>query len=109
MKRLRHLRPILALSLLALLSAAPSLAQPDDLERSVALMAKIGSATSPSFSPDGKTIAFVSNISGLPQVWTSTRPADTRSSSRPSTIRSASSSGRPTAPGSRSRSRRAAA
>ncbi len=42
----------------------------DDLERSVALMAKICSATSPSFSPDGKTIAYVSNIGGVPQVWT---------------------------------------
>ena len=41
----------------------------DDLERSVALMAKICSATSPSFSPDAKTIAYVSNIGGVPQVW----------------------------------------
>jgi dipeptidyl aminopeptidase/acylaminoacyl peptidase len=42
----------------------------DDLERSVAMMAKIGFAGSPSFSPDGSRIAFVTNISGLPQVWT---------------------------------------
>jgi dipeptidyl aminopeptidase/acylaminoacyl peptidase len=42
----------------------------DDLERSVALMGKIGSAASPSFSPDGKTLAFVSNLNGIPQVWT---------------------------------------
>jgi len=41
----------------------------DDLERSVALMGKIGSANSPSFSPDGKNIAFISNLNGIPQVW----------------------------------------
>lgn len=29
----------------------------DDVERSVAMMAKIGSASSPSFSPDGSRVA----------------------------------------------------
>jgi dipeptidyl aminopeptidase/acylaminoacyl peptidase len=33
-------------------------------------LASIGSSTSPTFSPDGATIAFVSNASGLPQIWT---------------------------------------
>ena len=42
---------------------------PDELERSVSLMAKIGFSASPSFSPDGKRLAFISNISGVPQVW----------------------------------------
>ena len=42
----------------------------DDLESSVELMAKTGSCTTPSFSPDGKRIAFLSNISGSPQIWT---------------------------------------
>ncbi len=61
----------LILSLAALSVAAPALrAETDELERSVALMAKIGSASSPSFSPDGKTIAYLTNISGLPQIWT---------------------------------------
>jgi dipeptidyl aminopeptidase/acylaminoacyl peptidase len=42
---------------------------PDELERTVALMAKTGSCTSPSFSPDGTRIAFLSNMSGQPQVY----------------------------------------
>ena len=33
-------------------------------------MARIGSASSPSFSPDGRTLAYVTNLGGLPQVWT---------------------------------------
>jgi dipeptidyl aminopeptidase/acylaminoacyl peptidase len=43
---------------------------PDDMETAVALMAKIGSCSSPSFSPDGKRLAFVSDLNGVPQVWT---------------------------------------
>src|SRR5262245_8237088 len=42
----------------------------DDLDTQVKMMAKIGSCYSPSFSPDGSCIAFVSNLSGVPQVWT---------------------------------------
>jgi len=64
---------ILAVALflfVSLNSSVESLSAQDDLERSVALMGRIGSATSPSFSPDGKTLAFVSNLNGIPQVWT---------------------------------------
>lgn len=42
----------------------------DELETTVARMAKIGSCRFPSFSPDGCRIAFVSDLNGLPQVWT---------------------------------------
>ena len=42
----------------------------DDLETTVARMARIGSTYSPSFSPDGSRLAFVSSLGGLPQVWT---------------------------------------
>ncbi|MCP5120406.1 MAG: hypothetical protein GY953_57155, partial [bacterium] len=52
-----------------LIVAVALLAQTDDLEREVALMAKVGFSASPSFSPDTGRVAFVSNISGLPQVW----------------------------------------
>ncbi|MBV9497533.1 MAG: S9 family peptidase [Acidobacteria bacterium] len=54
--------------LLLLLFAFPLFA--DDLENTVTMMAKVGSASTPSFAPDGKRIAFLSNITGSPQVWT---------------------------------------
>jgi len=57
-----------------LLSALTVLAQetttPDELTTAVTLMARIGRCGSPSFSPDGKRLAFVCDMSGLPQVWT---------------------------------------
>ena len=40
-----------------------------DLAVSVARMARVGSAGAPRFSPDGKWVSFISNMSGAPQVW----------------------------------------
>ncbi len=44
--------------------------QAESMEASIALMAKIGACWSPSFSPDGTQLAFISNLTSLPQVWT---------------------------------------
>jgi dipeptidyl aminopeptidase/acylaminoacyl peptidase len=43
--------------------------QKADVAAAVARMARVGSANSPSFSPDGKWVSFISNMSGAPQVW----------------------------------------
>ena len=40
-----------------------------DLETSVARLARIGQCSSPTFSPDGTRIAFLSDLNGTPQVW----------------------------------------
>jgi dipeptidyl aminopeptidase/acylaminoacyl peptidase len=40
-----------------------------DLAANVAKMARIGRASSASFSPDGKRVAFVSDLNGIPQIW----------------------------------------
>src|SRR5262245_43709638 len=41
----------------------------DELEATVKLMTKIGSCHGASFAPDGKQLAFLSDLNGLPQVW----------------------------------------
>lgn len=40
-----------------------------ELGDKVTRMAKIGRSFSPSFSPDGKRLAFVSDLTGVPQIW----------------------------------------
>jgi len=67
-RSLRHVFVFVVLLLGAHSTAAH--AQRADLERSVALMAKIGGCWSPSFAPDGSRLAFVSDLTGVPQVWT---------------------------------------
>jgi dipeptidyl aminopeptidase/acylaminoacyl peptidase len=58
------------LLLLALGAFATDTQQADDLTAAVTRMARIGRCGSPSFSPDGKTLAFVCDMSGIPEVWT---------------------------------------
>lgn len=61
---------LIAISILALFPAVRAQTPPpDELEQTVALMAKVGACWSPSFSPDGTKIAFISNMSGVPQVY----------------------------------------
>lgn len=40
-----------------------------EISEAIALMAKVGRCWSPSFSPDGTELAFVSDLTGSPQVW----------------------------------------
>ncbi len=72
---LRWPRSVVLAVVVLLTASSSSLSATDsvgktDVERTVALMARIGSCSSPSFSPDAKQVAFVSNISGMPQIWT---------------------------------------
>jgi Tol biopolymer transport system component len=59
-------RILLLLAVAFPLHAAPA----GDLARKVTMLGKIVSASSPSFSHDGKRVAFITGISGTPQVWT---------------------------------------
>lgn len=62
-----------AATLLAL--AAPLAAQAPDPARITAI-ASMRSASSPAPSPDGRSFAFISNASGIPQVWVRRGTAD---------------------------------
>jgi dipeptidyl aminopeptidase/acylaminoacyl peptidase len=55
-------------SALAVIAETPP--TPDPLTTSVTLMARVGQCSGGSFSPDGKTLAFICDLSGVPQVWT---------------------------------------
>jgi len=59
------------MALLALLVLAAGTAPPTAaLERDVRSLIGIRTSTGPSLSPDGKRVAFLSNVTGSPQVWT---------------------------------------
>ncbi len=61
------MRTIMTAALVAL--ATPVAAQESSTAAKVTALAKLQSATSPTFSPDGKRMAYLNNASGSPQVW----------------------------------------
>ncbi len=62
----RTLAPtLLVLAPLAIAGAPPA----DPVEEAVGPLVRIPSSRSPEFSRDGRSIAFISDASGLPQVW----------------------------------------
>ncbi|HXI49391.1 MAG TPA: hypothetical protein VNH39_12490, partial [Steroidobacteraceae bacterium] len=62
---------LVALALTASLSvsAAQAPRDTDELTSTVTRLAHVGSCGSPSFSPDGRQLAVICNLSGTPQVW----------------------------------------
>ena len=57
---------------LCALAASPLLQAADskqDVAATVERFARVGSASSPDFSPDGKWISFIADLSGVPQAW----------------------------------------
>lgn len=62
-RRLIAFAAVLALTPVAAAGAVP------DIAATVEAIARIRSASSPSWSPDGTQVAFISNASGSPQVW----------------------------------------
>ncbi len=50
-------------------SSLPISPELKEISREIAAMAKIGECFSPYFSEDGKQISFISDISGIPQIW----------------------------------------
>jgi dipeptidyl aminopeptidase/acylaminoacyl peptidase len=57
------------LAALLLLLAPIAAAEPDPIAEKVARMAAVGFSTAPSFAPDGASLAFLSNMSGVPQIF----------------------------------------
>jgi dipeptidyl aminopeptidase/acylaminoacyl peptidase len=70
MKRmmLRPLALVLSLGLVQPASGQPAAAA-NDLEQFVTAMANVGAVWSPTLSPDGNQLAFVSMLTGVPQIW----------------------------------------
>jgi dipeptidyl aminopeptidase/acylaminoacyl peptidase len=66
---MRGLLIALALTASLSVSAAQAPRDTDELTSTVTRLAHVGSCGSPSFSPDGRQLAVLCNLSGTPQVW----------------------------------------
>ena len=72
-------RPLLALVAVAALTAPASLLgqqpgaasppAPASVAAAVAALARVGAASSPTLAPDGERVAFITRLSGTPQLW----------------------------------------
>lgn len=60
---------LVAALLASALPVKPVAAQAASVAAKVEALGRINSATSPSLSPDGRTLAYLSNESGSPQIW----------------------------------------
>jgi dipeptidyl aminopeptidase/acylaminoacyl peptidase len=60
---------VILLSMLILTPGGAPAQSSAELAATVARMAKVGRASSPTFSPDGSRIAFVADLTGMPQIW----------------------------------------
>src|SRR5262245_56478253 len=60
---------VLILLLVPVLAYGQSNSKSSELTERVSRMARIGSINSPSFSPDGRSLSVISNVSGVPQVY----------------------------------------
>jgi dipeptidyl aminopeptidase/acylaminoacyl peptidase len=59
----------LLLCAVSVLASAQSDNRASELTERVSRMARIGSVTAPSFSPDGRWLSVISNVSGMPQAY----------------------------------------
>ncbi|WP_052631997.1 S9 family peptidase [Pseudoxanthomonas suwonensis] len=66
--RSASLAACLATALLSAPASAAPAADPE-LEARIAAMGRVGSASGAQYSPDGRQIAYITNLSGVPQVW----------------------------------------
>jgi dipeptidyl aminopeptidase/acylaminoacyl peptidase len=57
------------LCLVLMNASALNASDPKDVAATVERFARVGSASAPDFSPDGKWISYIANLSGVPQVW----------------------------------------